>query len=191
MTLFLVGITAVALLGLVGTDWDNVRLLELPQVYDRLPRLISGVPNSGLPRTSDLFSPREVGATMAMLLPVAVIFLFWGRSWQIRSPAASAVLVGTAVLSLSQAVMGYWGLGLALLLILIWWRRWLWVAIPIGLLTVGGLVFIVGPTQLALTLLDINHLLGIGFVLRLDMWSRALAMIGDMPFTGIGLNTYP
>ena len=43
---------------------------------------------------------------------------------------------------------------------------------------------------LALTALDIKNAVGIGVVLRLDIWSRALAMIRDMPLTGIGLDSY-
>lgn len=43
---------------------------------------------------------------------------------------------------------------------------------------------------MAAQLLDINNMVGIGIVLRLDIWSRAVAMIREMPFTGVGLNTF-
>jgi hypothetical protein len=48
-----------------------------------------------------------------------------------------------------------------------------------------------GPTRVIAYILSVDNPMGIAVALRLDMWSRALAMIQDMPFTGIGLNTFP
>lgn len=192
--LFIVGTVAVSLLSLIGTDWDIVRLVKLPQLYDRLPQLASGLPGSGVPRQSAFFNPRQVGATMALLLPVPLTFLFFSHNRWTRVLAAGAVLVGGIMLLLSQAIMGLFGFALAVAVILVWWQRWLLVPLlfltPLLLLTaVGAVLAYASPRQL-LSLLDVNHPLGIGFVLRLDMWSRALAMIGDMPLTGSGLNTF-
>lgn len=180
----------VALLSLVGSDWDNVRLLDLPQIYEHLPRLIHGLPGSGVPRASAYFHPREVGATLAMLLPVPIVFLLFGEQRRLRLLAGGAVATGAAVLLLSQALMGLFGLGLALLLIAAWWRRWVW-GIALGGLVIGsGLLVAWGPQRWGTVMLSMEHPLGIGVVLRLDMWSRALAMLHDMPLSGIGLNTF-
>ena len=180
----------VALLSLVGTDWNSVRLLPLAPLYDRIPRLIEGLPGSGVPRATALFHPREVGAAMALLLPLPIVFLLFGRGWRLRLLAGAVALPALVVLALSQALMGLFGLAMALCLILIWWRRWLASVLLLGATAMVGAVLTAGPHALALALLDVQHPLGIGFALRFDMWSRALAMIRDTPLTGIGLNTF-
>jgi hypothetical protein len=123
--LMLLGTVVLALVTLVGTDWDSVRLLDLPQLYDRIPQLIRGLPGSGVAPNQELFHPREVGATMAMLLPLSVVWLFIGRGKMDRLLAAIALLSGALILLLSQAAMGLFGLAIALLLMALWWRRWL------------------------------------------------------------------
>ena len=181
----------VALFSLVGTDWDAVRLVDLPQVYDRLPRLVQGLPGSGVPRASDLFHPREVGATMAMLLPIPVALLFFGRDRLLRSLSAVALVVGGVVLLLSQSLQALLGLAAALLLIAAWRNRWFLLSVPLGLLALAGGLLAYGPGRAARALLSMDHPIGIGVVLRWDIWSRALAMVHDMPYTGVGLNTFP
>lgn len=181
----------VALLSLVGTDWASVRLIDLPWLYDRLPNLVPGLPGSGVPVASDLFNPRHVGATMAMLLPVGFSLLFFGRGRWLRLLSAAALVTSGLILLLSQSLQAILGLALALLLLLTWRSRWFLLAIPLGLLAVVGGVLAYGPSRAALALLSQDHPLGIAVVLRLDIWSRAWAMVRDMPFTGVGLNTFP
>jgi putative inorganic carbon (HCO3(-)) transporter len=180
-----------ALLSLVGTDWASVRLIDLPWLYDRLPNLVRGLPGSGVPVATDLFNPRHVGATMAMLLPVALALLFFGRGRWLRLLSAGTLVFAGVTLLLSQALQAILGLALALLLLLAWRSRWFLLAIPLGLLAAAAGVLAYGPSRAALALLSWDHPLGIAVVLRLDIWSRAWAMVRDMPFTGVGLNTFP
>ena len=189
--LLLAATVGVALLSLVGTDWASVRLIDLPWLYDPLPNLIRGLPGSGVPVATDLFNPRHVGATMAMLLPVALALLFFGRGRWLRLLSAGALVTSGLTLLLSQALQAMLGLALALLLILAWRSRWFLLAIPLGLLAAAGRVSAYGPSRAALALLNWDHPLGVAVVLRLDIWSRAWAMVRDMPFTGVGLNTFP
>ena len=53
------------------------------------------------------------------------------------------------------------------------------------------LQLVYGPPRQLLALLDVDYPLGNGVALRLDMRGRALAVIRDMPLTGIGLDTFP
>lgn len=181
----------VALVSLVGTDWDMVRLVDLPLIYDRLPRLIQGVPGSGVPRASDLFHPREVAATMAMLLPVSVVLLLFGGDRRLRVLSAVALVIGGATFLLAQSLQALLGFGMALLLIAAWRSRWALLSIPLGVMGLVGGILAYGPRHAAISFLSVDDPLGIGVALRLDIWSRALAMIHDMPYTGIGLNTFP
>jgi O-antigen ligase len=180
-----------ALVSLVGTDWSSVRLIDLAWLYDRLPNLIAGLPGSGVPVASELFNPRHVGATMAMLLPVGFSLLFFGRGRWLRLLSAAALATSSLILLLSQSLQAFLGLALALLLILTWRSRWFLLAIPLGPLALAGVVWAYGPSRAALALLSQDHPLGIAVVLRLDIWSRAWAMVRDMPFTGVGMNTFP
>ena len=166
-------------------------MINLPGLYDRIPRILPSLPSSAVDPDPNSFNPRRIGAAIAMLLPLSVVlFLFGRRRWD-RLLALAALIIGGLVLLLSQAIMGLFGLAVALLLIGLWWRRWLfWVALA-GLLALVAVIVLNDPRQIASTLLDINHPAGIAVLLRLDMWSRALAMITDRPFTGVGLDNFP
>jgi hypothetical protein len=191
-TALLVALTAaVALLGLVGTDWASARLLDLPQVYERLPRLVRGLPGSGVPVASDLFHPREVAATLAMLLPVPAALLLYARDPLLRWLSVAALVTGGFTFVLCASIQAAVGLAMALLLIAVWHNRWSLLAVPLGLLGLAAGLLAYGPQRAALDLLSLDHPLGAGVVLRWDIWSRAWAMVRDAPFTGVGLNTYP
>lgn len=181
---------AVALLSLVGTQWDVVRLASFP-LYDRLPQLLSNLPDSGLSPGQEFFHPREVGATMGMLLPFVTAIMLFGSSRRLRLAAVPVLLLGGLVLMLSQALMGLFGLLVGWAVIAVWWRRWLIIPLIVLGIILALLVISIAPADWRSFLLSIDNPAGIGIVLRLDMWSRALAMIADMPYTGIGLNTYP
>jgi hypothetical protein len=73
--LLMAGAAGLGLVCLVGTDWSVVRLVEAPGLYDRLPRLIRGLPGSGAAPGQELFHPREVGLAMAVLLPLSLAWL--------------------------------------------------------------------------------------------------------------------
>ena len=185
------GTAVVAVLGLFATDWANVRLLPLPWLYGLFPSLLRGLPNSGLPRASDLANPREVGATMGLLLPACAAPLLFGRDPWLRRLAVPAVALSAVVLLLSQSVQALGGAALGLLLLLAWRsRRWL-LLVPLGVIVAAAGLLIYGPARAAVLALSIDNPIGIGVALRLDIWSRTLAMLRDMPYTGIGLNTFP
>jgi hypothetical protein len=182
---------AVAVLCLVGTDWTAGNLVDVPWLYGHIPRLIRNLPGSGVPQMSEFFNPREVGATMAMLLPVPLCALLFGQHRLLRYLAGMAVFTTAPILLLTQSPQAFLGLGLALFLIVTWRSRWWLLAIPAGVVALAAALLAYGPQRAALTLLSIDNRLGLGVVLRLDIWGRALAMLHDMPWSGIGLNTFP
>ncbi len=184
-------IIVVAALSLVGTDWESARMLDLPALYERLPRLVRGLPGSGVPVASDLFHPREVGATLALLLPVPVALLLFGRNGPLRWLSLLAIVACALPLLLSESLQAGLGLAVALCLLAAWRSRRFLLALPAGLIALAGAVLAYGPQRAATSLLSMDHLLGVAVVLRWDIWSRAWAMVRDMPLTGVGLNTYP
>jgi hypothetical protein len=181
---------ALAVASFLGTDWSNVRLVTIPAIYDNLPTLIRGLPGSGVPRSSDLFHPRQVGAMMGLLLPVFAALLI-GRSSRLRVLALPICLATGLVMLLTQSAQAILGAAAALSLVLAWRSRWFWLLVPLVALGAVWGVSQVGAERLRNTALSADNAIGIAVVLRMDMWSRSFAMLRDMPFTGIGINTFP
>jgi putative inorganic carbon (HCO3(-)) transporter len=186
-------------------------------VYARLPRLIDNVPGS----IRGGFHPNEVGGALALLLPVslAALMVVWesnpgvgtGAIPTIHPPASQAlqsrwarlllsrrtlVMVTAlcfslmaAVAVLTQSRSAY--LGVALGLIVLGALRIRWVALLLPLLALLGLALLwsLGAESLldGLLMLDTTGTAA-G---RFEVWQRALYMLQDFPYTGIGLNTFP
>ena len=174
----------VAILALLGTDWLSPRMMQLP-IYKAFPSLVRDPSDSGL------FNPRVMAMALSVLVPVPLSLALSGRSTGRRLVSAAIALVMVVVLVLSQSVQALAGLVVALFALALWRSRWFLLAIPGGLALAGAAVLAYGPRQLAVILLSADHPLGIGVVLRLDIWSRAWALIRDMPYTGIGLDAFP
>lgn len=188
LALLTVGIAGISLL---GTDWQQTRMVDIPWIYDHLPSLIRGLPNSGVPRASDLIHPRFVGITMGVLVAVFLAQLFYSRYRNLRLLSLVVVLIGLLTLFLTQTLAGLAGVLVAILFLLVWKNRWFLLIIPFGLIGILIGLFVAGSSQVIQYLLSTNNPIGIAVTLRLDIWSRAIAMIRDMPYTGIGLNTFP
>lgn len=170
-------------LAITGTDWQNTRLLPLA-IYDLIPQWSWNV-QSGL-----LANARGVGMALAMVIPLllALALLEHGRALRISALALAGLL--TAALLLTQSLQGALGLALGAALLLVLWSRWtLLLVVPLAA-AAGWAASRLDLRSLALLALDIQNAAGIGVVLRLDIWSRALAILADMPLTGIGLDSY-
>ena len=167
-----------------GTDWQNTRLAPLA-IYDMLPKW-------GLhTQLGALGNPRGMGMALALVIPMLLAQALMGRDNVQRSVALLLAALMAPMLVLTQSLQGALGLVTAVVVLLFLWRPWtLLAAIPLA----GAALWVAGQANwpaLALTALDVKHVAGIGVVLRLDIWSRALAMLGDMPITGIGLDSFP
>lgn len=180
--LFLAAAALASLAVLLGTRWFTSKLPFVPdQIYAALPSLTSNNPLAG-------FHPNLAGALMAALFPPALALAVWSRERRLRAAAIGvAVLTGLA-LFLTQSRGAWAGLAVALLIApVLRYRRW-WIVIAV----VGGLLAValaaLGPSlvhQMMATPVTgetaINTLPG-----RLELWSRALAILGDAGLTGAG-----
>lgn len=193
IALVLLGL-AVAVIGFLGTDWEMGRLIEIPAVYGRLPGpIIRGLPGSGVIEEYDLFNPRVVAGALAILAALPLAYLFFGEGWRLRLLSGLAALVMTMVLLLTQAPQGLLGLAAALILIAVWRSKWFLVSLVLGL---GALLVawsFLGVEQMIGTRLtpETIEALSFGFQSRVVNGLRGIGMIRDMPYTGIGLNTFP
>jgi putative inorganic carbon (HCO3(-)) transporter len=179
----------VASLGLIvltlfGTAWDQVRLFNLPQLYARLPTWLRDV------QDHNAFNPRLMGMALATWLPLPLALLLFGRGAAQRLWAAGAVLLMLLTILVSQSLQAAVGVGCAVLFLGLCWSRWFVLSVP---LLAGGVLLSLrdfGLQRAATVALSMDNSLGIAAVLRLDIWSRAVAMIRDMPYTGIGLDMF-
>jgi len=176
-----------AAVGLLGTDWSHQRLWVAAELTQRIPALIRyAAPGAA---GTELLNPRQLGAAMAVFAPVALALLGWGRGWPTRLVGGLAALAmgGVALLTGSLPALG--ALAAALALGAVIWSRWFLLLVPAGLAAAGVALWRYGVPSAAF-LLSLDSPVGVAVHLRLDIWSRALAMIGDLPLTGAGLNQY-
>ena len=192
---------AVAMLGLVGTDWfPGIKFFSWPQLYGHLPKLIHGIPRS----LRGGFSSTGIGGTLIFLIPVLLILLWSGCSamriqetgdnrllqiwWAWYRPILALVLLLTAfVLALTQSRGSFMGLGVGLLALVAWYDRHVLWAIP----TIALAVFALFKSGRGWQLTQ--------FVLRpyswpvqrrMEIWQRAIRMIRDFPHTGVGMGAF-
>ena len=184
--LFLCGCSALALLLPLITQWEwSAKLLQIPGLS-----LLS----SFRWKLAEDVNPNIFGGLMTLVLPVALGLrlagvgdLFPRFRWTPRVLDFS-LLVITIMFVLSQARGGILGVGIALLFMAYCWGkkfRW-WIAG--GLYGVLAAILWLGPGSL-------KYLLGGSGVVaswdvRVELWSRALYMIQDFPFTGVGIGLY-
>jgi len=149
-------------------------------LYSRLPQLLS-----------DPIHPNIMAGALALLWPcAAAAILFSWRQLGLgeRALAGLALVAMTLALALTKSRGGLLAVLVALLaLCVLRWRRG-WLAILIAAAAAGGILWRVGPASLV-DMLSATQSLG-GLDGRLEVWSRALFMLQDFPFTGIGLGTF-
>lgn len=142
-------------------------------------------------RVSDAANPNVLAGSLVLLLPLAIglmMFAWRELSWLERSLAVGAAATGIGVVILSQSRGAWLGLaaGLALLAILRW--RWGW-ALVLAVIGIGLFLGAQSGAERLLELASAGTSLG-GVSGRIEVWSRALWMIQDFPFTGIGMGTF-
>ena len=171
----LVAALAIAAVGLAGMGPGGSTLAFLPG-------LVTPFWNPGG------FNPNIVGGTLAVMLPLTLAYAWGTPGWR-RLPLIVALLAEGAALALTHsrgALLGF-GAGAACVA-LARDRRWR-LLLP-GAAAVGavGLLLYPGPA------LDLVTAGGGGIVGgaqgRLEIWSRALAMVADFPFTGVGPGSF-
>ena len=180
------GLMALALLlvivALLAVAWGNPRWL--PAAVRDLSRML---PIFG----DDTINPNIMAGTLALLWPCALApVLFNEGRWRwlerVGGLLISALIIGVAIAARSRGAIIALGAAFVVLIALRWRRGWL--AALLGALASGAVVWRIGLTPL----LDAVSVSGAmtGFDSRLEIWSRALYMIQDFSFTGVGIGSF-
>jgi putative inorganic carbon (HCO3(-)) transporter len=181
--LVLTASAGLALAVLLGTNWATAKLPLLPDaLYQALPRL-------PLPWRPEGIHPNLAGGAMAWLLLPAVALAAWSRDRRLQTLAVAAAALLALALLLSQSRGAWLGAAAGLLAMpaLRYRRGWTVPAVALGV----GVVVVVaaGPGQIMQAILPasaaeevtINTLPG-----RMELWTRALAMLHDFGVAGAG-----
>ena len=203
----------ISCLSLVGTDWFAHKVLPLNPIYERLPRLIHNVTSS----PGGGFHPNQVGGALALLLPLSLTtcLAVWGsnpgvslkvtpavkRSWwkawamSLSSRKTSSLLATLAlalmagVLILTQSRSAYIGVATGLIVLAVSRNRWFALSLPLLAVIALARAWSVGADSFLDSILILDRT-GTASG-RFEVWQRALYMIQDFPYTGIGLNMFP
>lgn len=185
--LLLAAAAALSVAALLGTEWGGGKfsLPLLPVIYERLPTLIRPFWNP------EGFGSNVVGGGLAMLVPLLIAYAVGASSWPLRGMWSVFACIGSLALLLSQSRGGIVGLCFAVLVMGVAWSRWFWLAVPAAGL--GGLAAVqyLGASRASELLFSSVGESAVGSLEgRLELWSRALYMIQDFSFTGIGLGMF-
>jgi putative inorganic carbon (HCO3(-)) transporter len=200
---------AILVVGVFGARW-LAKVGPLYTLTGHIPWLIQGLPES----QAEAVSPNQLAGALTLYLPLALA-LVSGRRFSRRAIIGPllglvgsllflALVVGTLLLTQSRS--GWIG-GTAGILALVSlagltsrrrWARWLGGALPVlAALGVMVLLFYLGPQQLGESFFrkgstsQVEEAVGaITLEGRVEVWSRALYVIQDFPFTGCGLGTF-
>jgi putative inorganic carbon (HCO3(-)) transporter len=180
------GLTAAGLLlacsAPVSVQWmAGGKLTFIPEaLYRQFPLLLP-----------DPIHPNVMAGALALILPCALSLpLFAWRSlgpWE-RAVTAVATLVMLAVLALTKSRGGLMAVGTTLVLLAALRWRCGWLAAPLAVGAGGLAAWRIGFGRV-IDALSATQTLG-GLDGRLEVWSRALYMVQDFPFTGIGMGTF-
>ena len=209
-----VGISA---LSLFGTDWAAHKILPLQPIYQRLPRLIHNVTTYG----EGGFHPNEVGGTLALLVPVslAACLALGSRNPGLSAGIAPGVAAGpwedstrrgvrkllsrrsilvlsalafaltAAVFVLTQSRSAYIGVAVGLVVLGASRSRWFLVALLVVAVFALAWAWSMGVEDVIESVLPVESTrIAVG---RVEIWRRAVWLMQDFPYTGVGLNMFP
>lgn len=182
-SLTLAASAGLALVVLLGTDWATAKLPFLPDA------LYSLLPTVRLPWRPEGIHPNLAGSAMAWLLLPAVALALWSRDRRQQGLAAVAATLLALALLLSQSRGAWLGAAVGLLAMpALRYRRW-WIVLAALAAAAVVVALVIGPAEIVAALfpaataeeVTVNTLPG-----RLELWTRALAILHDFGATGAG-----
>ena len=172
---------ALALFSFIGVGWSSYKLLLNPiDIYMRFTEIVQ-----------DTIHPNILAGNLIILVPFGMAYLLFGWrniNWLERSLAFISTLFISAIIFLTQSRGAWIALGVVLIILLM--LRWRWGWLMLCLVVVGAIwLFNYFGSRELLAVITSNNTVG-GVDQRLGIWSRAIFMIQDFSFTGIGMGSF-
>jgi putative inorganic carbon (HCO3(-)) transporter len=176
-------------LGLV-MGFVGVLGLRFSEKFIPLPTLTLFLPQIDFPFLNPRgFTPNIVAGAVAPIIPICWA---WGMDRSSRRGQRALLLIISllfcAIVGLTQSRGAVLGLAIAVLVLILWrFPRLAWL-VPAAAVIVGITLYLVGVERAANAVLGLDST---GNVFgRLELWSRAMFMLQDFPYTGIGLGLF-
>jgi putative inorganic carbon (HCO3(-)) transporter len=174
---------ALAAIGILGTNWIR-KVGALQSLAARVPVVIRGVPGQ-----QEGFQPNAIAGALLFFIPLQLALAIGGRR---RILAVLLLLFTSGVFLLTQSRNAWLSLAFAMGAWAIWQSRGRLRFVVIGIViaaVIGGAAFwTYGNVHLS------ERVVGGGLSSdvesRVELWSRAINMIEDFPFTGVGMNDF-
>lgn len=119
---------------------------------------------------------------------------FWSEPWWRFAILLFVLIVGLLTLSLSESRSALFGLAVGITMLVAIRYKPMRLVLPVLLVIAVMAAFGVGTGELG-RLFDVGasstQAGSLNFPARLELWQRAVFMLQDFPFTGIGLGTFP
>ena len=195
---FLLAGATLAIVGLLGTEGSD-KLSGLSAMTARLPHVIRGIPGA-----EEGFNPNAVSGCLVLFVPLQLALLARGTYRELLTVAgprpggrwvgalqAALLVLTTGTLLLMQSRGAWAGLVVAAMAFLLWHNRGTRV---VAAVVTGGAVVLASAFRLGrfLDLAISRSGAGINDTIsgRLELWTRAVYGIQDLPFTGMGMNAF-
>jgi O-antigen ligase len=172
---------------LLGTHFGAAKLPFIDRhIYSILPGNFKPFWNEGG------FNANLAGGVLALFLPSAMILAIAGESWLQRCIALITFAILAIMLLLAQSRGALIAVMISLpVMTILYKKHWLWFWLAIA--TTGVALLIVYGNEISFeTILGNDSTLGdiSSLQSRVELWSRAIYMIQDFPFTGVGLGMF-
>ncbi len=175
-----VGLT-LALFAFISVEWASDKLSFIPiDLYQRFIVIVQ-----------DTVHPNVLAGNLILLVPFGMAYLLFGWrdiNWLERSLAFIATLLISAVIFLTQTRGAWIAFGMVLIILLMLRWRWGWLLLFSVVVGTIWLFNYFGSRELLNALTSSTTIGGIDE--RLEIWLRAIFMIQDFSFTGIGMGSF-
>jgi putative inorganic carbon (hco3(-)) transporter len=170
-----------ALFAPFSVQWDITKFPFIPAgLYARFTQVFS-----------DAVNPNVMAGSLVVLLPIALGWLLFGWrqvSRRQRMWVGAAALVVLGVIFLTQSRGAWLALGIAVIVLVALRWRWGWL-VTLGLTLVGTVsAYLIGFSRFADFFIHSASLGGLDG--RLEIWTRAVFLVQDFPYTGVGMGTF-
>jgi len=174
---------ALALVGMLSVQGTG-KVAELGQVVEDSPLAIRGLPGA-----EEGVNPNPVAGCLVLFVPLQIALLVRRRRTAALILGQCALLAVTlTALFLMQSRAAWGGLVFAPLAILVLSNRIGRMFVAIGAIAGVMPLLILGPQQLVD--LVINRMMSYSLGIRVELWWRALLVIREHPFVGVGMNVF-
>jgi len=172
---------ALALFSFIGVGWSSYKLPFNPiDIYMRFSEIVQ-----------DTIHPNILAGNLIILVPFGMAYLLFGWrniNWLERSLVFISTLFISAIIFLTQSQGAWIAFGVVVIILLMLRWRWGWLLLfsfVVG--TIWSFTYF-GSRELLAALTSSTTIGGIDD--RMEIWSRAIFMIQDFSFTGIGMGSF-